>query len=84
MFLDGIASGAKAQRLFSATCGTLRLRSGQAIEAVPFQNFGHLVVFPQPVKPNIDLIGFIGPRPTLRVGFPSRALVTQPRESPPE
>jgi hypothetical protein len=28
---------------------------------VPFQNFGHLVVFPQPVKPNIDLIGFIGP-----------------------
>ena len=53
-------SGAKAQRLFSATCGTLRLRSGQAIEAVPFQNFGHLVVIPQPVKPNIDLIGFIG------------------------
>jgi hypothetical protein len=27
---------------------------------VPFQNFGHLVVFPQPVKPNNDLIGFIG------------------------
>jgi len=27
-------------------------------EAVPFQNFGHLVVFPQPVKPNIDLIGY--------------------------
>jgi len=53
-------SGAKAQRLFSATCGTLRLRSGQAIEAVPFQNFGHLVVFPQPVKPNIEFMGFIG------------------------
>jgi len=46
-------SGAKAQRLFSATCGTA--------EAVPFQNFGHVVVFPQPVKPNIDLIGYIGP-----------------------
>jgi len=29
--------GAKARRLFCCVCGTLRLRSGQAIEVVPFQ-----------------------------------------------
>ena len=52
---EDVRSGDKAQRLFSATCGTA--------EAVPFQNFGHSVVFPQPVKPSIDLIGFIGTRP---------------------
>jgi len=44
-------AGAKAQRLFLATCGTA--------EAVPFQNFGHLVVFPQPVKPNVDLMALL-------------------------
>jgi len=44
-------AGAKAQRLFLATCGT--------DEAVPFQNFGHLVVFPQPVKPNVDLMALL-------------------------
>jgi hypothetical protein len=43
---ENYPSGAKAQRLFSATCGPA--------EAVPFQNFGHLVVFPQPVKPIIS------------------------------
>jgi len=41
---------------------------------VPFQNFGHLVVFPQPVKPNVDLIGFIGMRPRPR-GFPGTPVV---------
>jgi len=61
-----LPSGAKAQRLFSATCGTA--------EAVPFQNFGHLVVFPQPVKPIVDLIGFIGMRPRPR-GFPGTPVV---------